>query len=226
MMARTHALSGAAAWLAAAPVIDAATAISLASGEVIAGAVVTAGAALLPDLDHPQATVSRALGPVSQLLSRGVHAAAGGHRQATHSLLFVVLTGLAMWALAEVNAEPVLGTAVAALCVGLAVRAVGPRQMHRGGWVDLTLIAWTLVLTGVGVLLVGTLTWLPLAVTGGVLLHLVGDLVTPRGVPLLWPRPGRYAVPLLGATDGVLEQGLGLVLLVAIVWLGVPLASG
>ena len=226
MMARTHALSGAAGWLAATPLIHGAAGVSLGPNEVIAGAVVTAGAALLPDLDHPQATVSRALGPVSQLLSRGVHAAAGGHRQATHSLLFVVAVGVAMWALVEVNAEPVLGTAVAGLCVGLAIRAVGPKQMHSGGWLDLTLIAWTLVLTGVGVALVGTLAWLPFAVTGGVVLHLVGDLVTPRGVPLLWPRRGRYAIPLLGNTDGLVEQGLGLVLLVAIVWLGAPLASG
>jgi membrane-bound metal-dependent hydrolase YbcI (DUF457 family) len=39
--------------------------------------------------------------------------------------------------------------------------------------------------------------WLPLAVTAGCWLHLAGDLLTPRGCPLLWPLPWRLEVPLI-----------------------------
>ena len=48
MMARTHALSGAAVWLAAAPPTAAALGAPLNTPTLAAGAVVTAGAAIIP----------------------------------------------------------------------------------------------------------------------------------------------------------------------------------
>src|SRR5690625_894647 len=223
MMARTHALSGSATWLAAVPVVEGAAGSPLGAPEIVAGAVVTAGAALLPDLDHPKATIARALGPVSYLLSRAVSAAAGGHRQATHSLLAVVAVGAVMWGVVEAGVAPAAGSVIAGLCVGLAVRSIGPLQMSRGGWLDVTLISWTVVLTAVGVWAVDTMAWLPLAVTGGFALHLVGEFLTPGGIPLFWPHRRRYAAAALGTTNGFVEHLVTAALTLATIWLGVGL---
>ena len=81
-MGTTHALSGAAAFLVAAPQVfpDAGPA------EIAAGAAIAAGFALLPDVDHPTATITNRL-PLGGLVARVVGAVSGGHRQGTHSLL-------------------------------------------------------------------------------------------------------------------------------------------
>lgn len=65
MMGRTHAATGAAAGALIAPHIDA-------SGVAMTAlvAVSTGGYALLADLDHPNATASRLLGPITWLLSK------------------------------------------------------------------------------------------------------------------------------------------------------------
>ncbi|HEY9472229.1 MAG TPA: metal-dependent hydrolase, partial [Mycobacteriales bacterium] len=92
-MGRTHALSGAVGMLAVTPAVAALAPSLTPHGPVAlaAGTVVAAGAALLPDLDHPRATVARSLGPVTGALSKVVAAVSGGHRQATHSVAGVLL---------------------------------------------------------------------------------------------------------------------------------------
>jgi membrane-bound metal-dependent hydrolase YbcI (DUF457 family) len=52
---------------------------------------------LLPNLDEPGLTVSRKLGTISRSVSEVTNKIAGGHRQGTHSLLFTVLVGFALW---------------------------------------------------------------------------------------------------------------------------------
>ena len=87
-MGRTHGTSGAVAFLAAIPLLHQAG-LSLTPLTVPVAALAAAGAATLPDLDHPQATVSRSLGLVTVWLSRLVAWCTGGHRGGTHSLLAV-----------------------------------------------------------------------------------------------------------------------------------------
>lgn len=219
MMARTHALSGAAAWLAAAPPAAVATGAPLEPTTLLAGAVITAGAALIPDLDMPRSTIARALGPATVLLSVLVARLAGGHRAATHSLAFTLLLPVAVWAGMHTPAGGLVTIAVAAVCVGLALRAVGPREINTGGLIDLGLLAWTAGLTWWALTVVDA-DWLPAALGLGVALHLLGDLATPHGIPLLWPNPTRYAVPLLAdGTGGRIEtivSGVLLMLLAAL----------
>lgn len=214
MMGRSHALSGAAGWLALAPPVAAATDTALGPVALAAGAVVTAGAALVPDLDTPHSTISRALGPVSQLLAVAIAALAGGHRHATHSLAFVAAIAASLWAGRRTPAADAVALVVGGLCVGLAIRALGPQQMRSGGVIDLTLIAWTVALTGIGWAHLGPVPWLPAAVALGAALHIAGDLLTPEGCPLLWPHPTRHAWPILSRTGGPAEAlitaGLGL----------------
>ncbi|MDG4823875.1 metal-dependent hydrolase [Asanoa sp. WMMD1127] len=106
MMGKSHALSGAVGWLGGcAGLVAAGQAVSPLS--IVAGAAVAGGFALLPDIDHPGSTVSRTLGPITRLISRGVSDAAaafgkatcdhcerrpgqGGHRLITHTVPFAL----------------------------------------------------------------------------------------------------------------------------------------
>src|SRR6266536_2119161 len=191
MMARSHVLAGAAGWLAAAPQVAQATGHPLGPGTLAASTVVCAGAALLPDLDHEHGTLAHALGPVSKVATELVADLSGGHRHATHSLVFGAGTGLlaavaltSRWLL-----MPVLGGFLAAA----AVRAL---ELPRVGWPKAYLLAG-LATAAAARWLPGPWAWLPAAVTVGCWLHLAGDLLTPRGCPLLWPLPWRLEVPLL-----------------------------
>ena len=79
MMAGSHVVVGAAAWMLVAPHIG------LPAIEPVALALAAAGA-LLPDIDHPRSWVGRRLPIVSRPLARMV-----SHRGFTHSLLAVAL---------------------------------------------------------------------------------------------------------------------------------------
>ncbi len=77
MMARSHVVIGAAAWVAVAPMLRLPAFDANLLGLAVAGA-------LLPDLDHPGSWVGRRARPVSTAL-----AAMLGHRGVTHSALAV-----------------------------------------------------------------------------------------------------------------------------------------
>jgi membrane-bound metal-dependent hydrolase YbcI (DUF457 family) len=186
-MGTTHAASGAAVWLAAAPALDAA--VGLSGLQVATGAVLCAGAALLPDLDMPNSTIGRALGPVSFGLAWILARATGGHRGGTHSLL-----GVAAFTAAAAGAAAV-GGAIAGLLVWLLL-ALAVRGSTRTGWTLLRTFG-----TGLVAVLVVTQGWtagLPWVVGLGAAAHVVGDCLTDRGCPLLWPvSRARYGVPLV-----------------------------
>lgn len=114
MMGRGHAISGGALWLAGCAVASAAgQRPSLAVLTV--GTAVCAGAALAPDVDHPNSTVARSVGPISRGVAWAI-AQAGivihahtrsrldrpdldGHRTITHTALWALLSGLVAAAL-------------------------------------------------------------------------------------------------------------------------------
>ncbi|MEU4576189.1 metal-dependent hydrolase [Nonomuraea sp. NPDC023979] len=199
---RTHAACGLTAYVGAVSwahesgyVLDLATVITLAP--------LAAGAALLPDLDHPDATMARSLGWPSRQLARLVSTLGGGHRGLTHSLTgAAVFGGLGQLALAwrdTVSGQIGLSILVA-LLIASAVRVCGIR-----GWLDDAVgIALGPFLVGAGVPLDG----LPLVVAGGCLVHLIGDLPTDRGLPLLWPMRGCVRLPraLTFKVDGPAER--------------------
>jgi membrane-bound metal-dependent hydrolase YbcI (DUF457 family) len=217
MMARSHALSGAAGWLAVAPKLAEATGHPLSPGALAASTVVCAGAALLPDLDHEHGVLSHALGPVTHVLTEVVARVSGGHRHATHSLAFGAAMGLA--AAVALTSRWVLMLVLAGFLAAAAIRAV---EVRRIGWPSAYLLA-ALATAAAARFLPGPWPWLPLAVTAGCWLHLAGDALTPRGVPLLWPLPWRIEVPLIDIdTDSwrerlVVAPGLG-VAIVLLVW--------
>lgn len=159
-MGRTHALSGAVTWVAGCATA-AAVGYPVQARTVLVGALVTAGAALVPDVDHPSAFLSRCGGPVSRAVARGVagvcaevHAATrtgvdrqsrGGHRTLTHTALFAVCAGVG------VVAGPVSAVTVADLVLRVADAASGlEARVDRCGARVLVAAALT-VLVAVGV---------------------------------------------------------------------------
>lgn len=201
MMGGHHAASGAAVWLA---VSTAGTGLALIPTDpagVLSGALVCAGAALLPDLDHRSSTLTRALPPLTNVTARVVESAAGGHRQGTHSLVgilvavaFAMLAGRTEWA-----------PAVAALLlVALALKSIKAIPGPRAAWMIAVVAA-----LGVGAAQPDQMAWFPVAIGGGVAVHILGDMLTKGGVGLLWPLTRKkFAVPVLGKTGSWQEWAL------------------
>ena len=196
MMARQHALSGlfvgclTAGALAPAPIPVKALTVAVAGG-----------AALVPDLDHPSATVARSLGIVTRLLAVAIDRASlalyhatraegdpgqrrSGHRLVTHTVPGCLVTAAVVGLLCL--AHPLAGAAAACLLVGLlglGVRALGGGAALTAGGVTWWLLTyeffwwWTI----------------PLATFVGAFAHVIGDTFTNSGTPLWWPllRDGR-----------------------------------
>lgn len=205
MMARAHAMSGAAAFLGIAPL-----ATSLDFGQLMVGTALAAGAATLPDLDEPGSTVSRALGPVTQLLATGIRKVSGGHRELTHTALGAVVFGGIVALLSFASPYVclfVLGVVIAVGAEALGVNLPGARYTEI---VVRALIAFPL----------GTLAalWLPLpvivtVVAAGCVVHCLGDWLTLSGVPFLAPFRKRDYAAKLFRTDSLVENGLVLPML-------------
>lgn len=202
MLGKSHMTIGALGFVAAANPLLHTLGQQLTPAELACGTAVAAGAAMLPDLDHPQATVSRSLGPVSYLLSRGVARAAGGHRQGTHSLLAVGLVGLGTSALLAASSSLLVPWLLTFVCVSLVCRIL----LEQAN--DLT-SAVVAALAAVGLLAITpNFDWLPVAITFGYALHLAADAVTQEGVPLGWPLvPIRFSLGLL-TTGGGIERAV------------------
>ncbi len=127
------------------------------------------------------------------LLSKAVNFVSGGHRHATHSLLFSVLAGLGAHLLAE--RYPIGRDILVVLMIGLALRAVGvgvPRKTITSAVINVALTAATFVVfLSMGV----TYAWLGVAIGVGCLVHVIGDCLTERGCPVLWPIKKRWLLP-------------------------------
>ncbi|GIH95278.1 metal-dependent hydrolase [Planobispora siamensis] len=92
MMGRNHMYSGLAVGVAAGVVLD------LPAAPLAVGAIVCAGAAVLPDIDHPDATMAKTFGPVTGLLAWIVNRLSGGHRNGTHSGIGIAILSAATFA--------------------------------------------------------------------------------------------------------------------------------
>lgn len=202
----THAMSGLLAWSTVTALATTHPIGQLTPRAWVVGAVLASGAALLPDLDHPSATVSRTFGFISQGissllegLSRGIYKVTrtrkdpkreGGHRGFTHTLVFAVLAALITTGVVMTSQKWALPALMFVFC-GLAVRGI----MHE--WHP-THDALIITFASAG------LTWLCLewteqtdanaaacgiAVAIGCIAHYLGDAITERGCPMLWPIP-------------------------------------
>lgn len=234
MMGTSHAISGAAAWVAiTATVPSALGVVPLDTAAVTAGAVIAAGAALLPDADHHNATIAHSVPVAGRMVASAVGAASGGHRQGMHSILAVIGCLLLSWAMGTVTYDtgwelmPVVNVGAMAATLFLTTFASKVLRMARSWGKAWLFGAVTAIL--LSMLMPESALWLPLCVTLGYAVHLLGDMLTIGGVPLLWPlkpkppkimqapllskvwqRNGFFAVPVLGTTGSPLETLLSL----------------
>lgn len=235
MLGHSHAVGGALAWAATAPLLPQYAGIAVGPRDLLVGTLVTAGAALVPDLDHHDSTIANFLGPPSELAARVMSFLSGGHRKGTHSFFFVGLAGVATWAGVEyVGRWFVLGTVFVLLA--LAIKALHLCPPGDGakvyGTVGLMALAgtWT-----TATFLPGAWDWLPYAMAVGCLAHIAADCLTDRGCPLLWPLSRtRIALPLISRTGNLVETWVIVPLMalgtMALLWhtltpAGVPIAA-
>jgi membrane-bound metal-dependent hydrolase YbcI (DUF457 family) len=204
MMGPGHAVTGAAGGLIAACAADVAgTPLGIAGALLVAG--LGAGGALIPDLDHDRATVSRSFGPLTVLLARGLNRVSarvydatatardedrdGGHRGLTHTWPFALALGGLVACAAVLWGRPVVPGAVFVL-LSLALRGLFAWIPRRFGWFGTAGIAAALTWWGADALPPDTTwAWLGGAVAAGCLIHDWGDSLTEMGCPWLWPIP-------------------------------------
>jgi membrane-bound metal-dependent hydrolase YbcI (DUF457 family) len=198
VLGKDHALSGAVAFAALAPL-----AVNVTGPELALGTVLTAGAALLPDLDEPGSTISRGAGFLTMGFAHVVRWAARGHRRGTHSLLgAAAFTGLAFLGVITAPGR-ILLLAFLALMISCALRASRAVRGHRPDIVGLAAAAG---------LYFGhvNLAFAPACVLLGVLSHILGDMATHGGCPLLWPVSDRdfHDTPLAFTTGKLFESAI------------------
>jgi membrane-bound metal-dependent hydrolase YbcI (DUF457 family) len=228
MMGPSHALSGAAVWLAGSWALDRFADYEQSPLAIAVGTAVCAGGALFPDLDMSGkvtrnkggATIARTFGVASlfvaeviEKLSLGVYHATrlrkdpdreNGHRTLTHTLPFTALVGWGTTALCTAYGKwAVIG--ILFLMIGLALRGLFDEWAKRAGWVLVTLISaasayftWLHLPGDRGYPMLG------LAVGVGCLVHILGDIITSAGVPILWPIPtGNRMWRMIGLPDAL-----------------------
>jgi membrane-bound metal-dependent hydrolase YbcI (DUF457 family) len=213
MLGPSHALSGAAVWLAASFGAMQFAHFHQSPAQIAIGTAMCAGGALVPDLDlsgrvtadKGGATVAHTFGVVSlftaeciEKVSLGVYDVTKthrdphrhhGHRTLTHTLIFTALVGWGVYAgCTRYGKTAVLVTLF--LSFAMALRGLFARWSKRAGWLLVTAVAgWTTYLaynhlsTGRGYPVLG------LSIGAGCLVHLLGDVITKEGCPLFWPLP-------------------------------------
>lgn len=184
------------------------------------------GAALLPDIDHAKATVSNTFGPFTRVFSYVL-----GHRRETHSIPGILSIGMLVGVCASLNDpmyDPVfMYTSRAVLAVVLILLWASVIRLFKiRGWLDdlapipvavgVTFFPEQLMSIGIPAF---PFKILAPVVIAGMLVHVVGDLLTKQGCPLMWPFSNtRTAVGLFKA-GGRFERWIMVpVIMVAIAW--------
>ena len=216
MLGRNHGAGGVIAWGAGLWVGTTALAEPhLPVLPIAIGTLVAAGSALAPDLDESHSLPSQS-NPIAKL------PIFGGHRTRTHTVLAVVLVALAaVWCSHSAEASGVLAGFMASMGAAWALA----RQRHVG------------LLTGIGAgCAIGWVTatyvqpgwWLVAATALPYLSHLLGDWLTPGGVPLLMPATRHKWSAGLFRTGGAVEllvmTPLLLIAAIGAMWVGVQAA--
>lgn len=227
MLGRNHAIAAAAAWVWTNHALEVLPGMTepLSGEQVLMSAAVVAGAGVLPDLDHPGSTPTKAFGWVSGLVSRIVRV--GGHRQATHSLAFAGLVTLLLWGAVNTNiwwnhphanrvgliAAGVFVFASTAIGVTLIGPSLGARVPTLAAWALGAAAVWWTVTAETPILAV-----VPHIAAVGIVTHIATDGITRAGVPLLLPLTRvRFSARLI-RTGGRGEHAISALIFLVGVW--------
>lgn len=191
MMGTSHAVTGAAAWIAVtSTAVPALELFPLSPASVLLGAAVCAGAALLPDSDHHNATIAFSVPVLGKTAASAIETVSGGHRHGMHSLLAIAgayfvtsKLNLIQWTPEGWEHGLLVGSAVAVMaCTAFAVKVLRLVRSWLLSWLIGALVAGAVAFWSPG-----EFAWLPLCIALGFTIHLLGDLLTVEGIPLLWP---------------------------------------
>jgi membrane-bound metal-dependent hydrolase YbcI (DUF457 family) len=213
VMGPTHAMSGAALWLAGSAVASAAFGIDQTASELAVGTIACAGAALYPDIDcagrvtenKGGSTVARSFGVVSLFLAECVERLCfwfylltkskkdkkrnNGHRLFTHTAVHAGIVGVGTGLLAA-NFGKFAVIAILFFLTGLAVRGLMNSIAEKYGWVVTTGISLAVAYGMYHLLDPNRSYWLlGLAMGIGCFIHILGDMITKMGSPLFFPIP-------------------------------------
>ncbi|MBM7050583.1 MULTISPECIES: metal-dependent hydrolase [unclassified Rothia (in: high G+C Gram-positive bacteria)] len=219
MMGYSHSVTAAGAWLllhelGITPTQDAST--------LVVTTLACAGAGMFPDADHKKGTIAHSIPPLTNIAVALIATISGGHRKGTHSILGV----LVFWAIAYFAQElsyqgiPWISLILTGFAGGLALRVFGA----PGGWIGaigLGYLAWT----------TQSLWLIPWAIFTGCIVHILGDMLTTRGVNILWPlvikppvptkiwrKSGYFALPVLGDAGSARENMITSAVTLYILW--------
>jgi membrane-bound metal-dependent hydrolase YbcI (DUF457 family) len=185
MMGRTHSLSSACLFLGCYPLLEKMGMATDSLPDVVAATVVATGAGMLPDFDHASATIAQSLGPITGGVARIVSALSGGHRNGTHSLL-----GVGVFTLLGVGASFLKGWPLG-IVLGF-MFAITLMAFHQKV-VKITFVHTVLVISATIAFCTGSQadlinpSWIPFAFATGCIAHILGDMLTKEGCPLLYP---------------------------------------
>lgn len=195
--------------------------------ELAAFTLCTAGYSLLPDFDHPQATLARVLGPVTKEIASVICKLSGGHRKGTHTIWFAaIMVGLSTFLSVAFGRNANLPLVFVGYFIALMILRLAPRRGSGAG--ELIYAIEAAGLTYATYRFVHSWWWLPWAVGMGVIWHIVGDILTVEGVPILYPLAKKFVVkvPILGHTDSPREHGFAWLLIPAFLWVVLAIATG
>jgi len=177
MMGQTHALSGTL-------VFGGVTLVHVFPlPDLVAGLVITTAAALLPDIDHHKSTITKTYGPITKIVHWLVGAVLGPHRHGTHSILFICLVGFGSQLAIEFRDHM---ASKISLVILLSIATGGLVRLFKiKGWLDdllpIPIFVGLIFFTDLDLSIV------PPALVLGTAAHIIGDCMTDRGCPLLWP---------------------------------------
>jgi membrane-bound metal-dependent hydrolase YbcI (DUF457 family) len=210
VMGPTHAMSGAALWLAGSAVASA-FGVEQTPSELVVGTIACAGASLYPDIDcagkvtenKGGSTVARSFGRASLLVAEVVERLCfwfylitrtkkdkkrkNGHRLFTHTLLHAAIVGVGTGFLAAWLGKFAV-IFVLFFLTGLAVRGIMGHAVEKHGWLVVTGASLAVSYGMYHLLDERRSYWiLGLAMGIGCVIHLLGDMITKMGVPMLFP---------------------------------------
>lgn len=147
----------------------------------------TAGAAVLPDIDHPKSSLARSFGFLTTGFAWLVGKISGGHRHLTHSILGIAGFTLLAWLAVKIRHD-IGGKIILAAFLSLIIAGALYALTVHGHGADVLAIAGAiaLVITGYG------LSLFAIAVCLGCITHVLGDMLTIEGCPLLYPVEWRF----------------------------------
>lgn len=226
MMAPDHAQMGAIAGLVTLPVAPVESAVAH-----VVWVIAWIGFSLIPDWDAPGgggrggSAAAQMWGPVTELAAQIINQVAGGHRMGTHDLVLSPLAAFGIFSLLAHAGDLGQMTAIA-LAVGLSIRGLLALELGRAGVMTNFAVSWGSAWLVVQMGYEAWFSWLAFVAAGGVIVHCLGDLPTPSGlpVPVLWILGCDRRLALGWFTTGkafetwVVTPSLGIIFVILFAW--------